>query len=85
MDNFFERLDAALGSLVGFLWGPPLVTLLVGGGLFFLLYSRLLPYRHLPDGVRLLFRPADSKDEGDKEVSDEGSIKGLAIWLALQR
>ena len=64
MDNFFERLDAALGSLVGFLWGPPLVTLLVGGGLFFLLYSRLLPYRHLPDGVRLLFRPADSKDEG---------------------
>ena len=53
MDNFFERLDAALGSLVGFLWGPPLVTLLVGGGLFFLLYSRLLPYRHLPDGVRL--------------------------------
>ena len=64
MDNFFERLDAALGSLVGFLGGPPLVTLLVGGGLFFLLYSRLLPYRHLPDGVRLLFRPADSKDEG---------------------
>jgi len=64
MDNFFERLDAALGSLVGFLWGPPLVTLLVGGGLFFLLYSRLLPYRHLPDGVRLLFRPADNKDEG---------------------
>ncbi|HCJ62790.1 MAG TPA: sodium/alanine symporter, partial [Alcanivorax sp.] len=64
MNNFFERLDAALGSLVGFLWGPPLVTLLVGGGLFFLLYSRLLPYRHLPDGVRLLFRPADSKDEG---------------------
>lgn len=64
MDNFFERLDAALGSLVGFLWGPPLVTLLVGGGLFFLLYSRLLPYRHLPDGVRLLFRPADNNDEG---------------------
>ncbi|MCH2556794.1 MAG: alanine:cation symporter family protein [Alcanivorax sp.] len=64
MDDFYERLDSALGAVVGFLWGPPLVTLLVGGGVFFLLYSRLLPYRHLPDGVRLLFSGPDRDDEG---------------------
>lgn len=64
MNDFYERLDNALETLVGFLWGPPLVALLVGGGLFFLLYSRLLPYRHLPDGVRLLFSRPDRDDEG---------------------
>lgn len=64
MNDLYERLDNALGAVVGFLWGPPLVTLLVGGGLFFLLYSRLLPYRHLPDGVRLLFSGPDRNDEG---------------------
>ncbi|MCC4308000.1 alanine:cation symporter family protein [Alcanivorax marinus] len=64
MNDYYERLDNALGAVVGFLWGPPLVTLLVGGGVFFLLYSRLLPYRHLPDGVRLLFSGPDRDDEG---------------------
>jgi len=94
MDNFFDRLDAALGSLVGFLWGPPLVTLLVGGGLFFLLYSRLLPYRHLLDGVRLLFRPADNKDEGTLShfqalstalsgTLGMGNVAGVAVAIAV--
>ena len=64
MDDFYNSLDEALSQVVRFLWGPPLVTLLMGGGLFFLLYSRLLPYRHLFSAVRLLFTPPDRNDEG---------------------
>ena len=57
-----KQLETVMGQLVGFLWGPPLVILLVGGGLFFLLYSRLLPYRYLPQSVRLLWRKPDRDD-----------------------
>ena len=42
-----KQLETAMGQVVGFLWGPPLVVLLVGGGLFFLFYSRLLYLKHL--------------------------------------
>lgn len=59
-----ESLQALLNQLVGLLWGPPLVTLLVGGGCFFLVYSRLLPYRHLGQSLKLLLRPADRDDPG---------------------
>ncbi|ASK33442.1 sodium/alanine symporter [Alcanivorax sp. N3-2A] len=64
MDDYYQRLDEALKTLVGTLWGPPLVVLMMGGGLFFLLYSRLLPYRHLWQGVRLILTPPDQRDEG---------------------
>ncbi len=94
MSDFYERLNDALGAVVGFLWGPPLVTLLVGGGLFFLLYSRLLPYRHLPDGVRLLFSGPDRDDEGTLShfqalstalsgTLGMGNVAGVAVAISM--
>ncbi len=46
-----ERLSAAFADAV---WGTPTVVLLLGGGLFFALYSRLLPYRHFGHAVGLM-------------------------------
>ncbi|MBL7251281.1 alanine/glycine:cation symporter family protein [Alloalcanivorax marinus] len=94
MDDFYESLDGALAELVGFLWGPPLVALLMGGGLFFLLYSRLLPYRHLFSGVRLLFTPPDRDDEGTLShfqalstalsgTLGMGNVAGVAVAIAV--
>ena len=43
--------------LVGFgnaMWGTPLLLLLMGGGLFFLLYSRFLPFRYFKHAVQIL-------------------------------
>lgn len=59
-----RAVEVFLKEVVGVLWGPPLVVLLVGGGLFFLVYSRFIPYRHLPTGLRLLTRPPDDDDPG---------------------
>jgi AGCS family alanine or glycine:cation symporter len=64
MNDYYQRLDEALKALAGLLWGPPLVALIMGGGLFFLVYSRLLPYRHLLHGAGLLFTPPNENDEG---------------------
>ncbi|WP_372779137.1 alanine/glycine:cation symporter family protein [Litorivivens sp.] len=87
-------LQSVLNALVGFLWGPPLVALLAGGGLFFLLYSRFLPYRYLGQGVRLLLRPADSEDPGQLShfqalstalsgTLGMGNVAGVALAIAM--
>ncbi|KYZ87208.1 alanine/glycine:cation symporter family protein [Alloalcanivorax xenomutans] len=93
MDESESQLELILGKIVGFVWGPPLVTLLVGGGLFFLLYSRLLPYRHLGRGLRLLFKPPDHDDQGSLShfqalstalsgTLGMGNVGGVAVAIA---
>lgn len=49
-----HRMEAALAAFASFMWGPPLVILLVGGGLFFTLHSRLLHFRYLGHSIDLL-------------------------------
>ncbi len=94
MNDIYKSLDEALAALVGFLWGPPLVALLMGGGLFFLLYSRLLPYRHLFSGVKLLFTRPDRDDEGTLShfqalstalsgTLGMGNVAGVAVAIAV--
>ena len=45
------------------LWGTPLLILLLGGGLFFLIYSRLLPFRYIRHAVHILLGRYDNPDE----------------------
>lgn len=49
-----EQIEIALAAFAGFMWGPPLVVLLVGGGLFFMFHSRLLQYRYVKHSLDLL-------------------------------
>ena len=60
MMQTLENLTAAFAS---FVWGPPLLLLLLGGGIFFLLYSRGLPYRFLGHSIAILTGRFDSKDD----------------------
>ncbi|MBQ0794435.1 sodium:alanine symporter family protein [Zhongshania sp.] len=92
--DFIDNIEAALGALAGLLWGMPLVFLLVGGGTFFLLYSRFLPYRHLSQSVRLLFRRADPNDPGQLShfqalstalsgTLGMGNVSGVALAITI--
>lgn len=65
MESLLAQVEAGLVAFASFMWGPPLVLLMVGGGLFFLLYSRLLPYRHFGHGLAILRGDYDDpNDEG---------------------
>jgi len=55
-----ERLITGFSDLA---WGTPLLVLLLGGGLFFLLYSRLLPFRYFSHAVAILRGKYDNPDE----------------------
>lgn len=54
LQQIIISIEAALAAFAGFMWGPPLVILLVGGGLFFTLHARLLHFRYISHRIDLL-------------------------------
>lgn len=75
-----DSVEAALAAFAGFMWGPPLVVLLVGGGLFFTIHSRLLHFRYFGHSIALLRGKysADSATAG----GDISHYRALATALA---
>src|SRR5210317_575749 len=45
------------------MWGVPLLVLLLGGGIFFLIYSRLLPFKYIGHAIQILRGKYDNPDE----------------------
>ena len=62
-----EAIHAMIGAVNGFVWGPVMLVLILGTGLYLTLGLRFLPVRHIPDGFRLIWR-------GRKEDQEEGEI-----------
>ncbi len=90
-----ELLENALVTFAGFIWGMPLVVLLVGGGTFFLVYSRLLPYRHFRHAIDILRGRYDDPNDPGHIVHFQalttalsgtlglGNIAGVAVAITL--
>lgn len=86
MDEFFTKFAS-------YAWGPWLLALLFGGGLFFLFYSRFVPFRYLKHAVAILTGKYDNpEDTGDithfQALSSAlagtigmGNISGVAIAI----
>lgn len=91
--NTFEQLLVDFGN--GMWNGPVLITLLMGGGLFFLIYSRFLPFRFFRHAVKILLGKYDSdNDEGDINHYEAlstalaatvgmGNISGVAVAITM--
>lgn len=71
-----ESFIPVLNAIDSFMWGPPLITLLVGTGIYLTVKLHLLQVFRLPLALRLIFK-AQNKGEGD--VS---SFKALCVALA---
>ncbi len=55
-----ERIITGFSDMA---WGTPLLVLLLGGGLFFMVYSRMLPFRYFRHAVAILAGKYDNPDE----------------------
>ena len=55
--------DKGLAVAAEFAWGTPLVVLILGGGLYFLGLSKLLPFRYLGHSIDLLRGRFDNPDD----------------------
>ena len=90
-----ERLDQILDSFVSIAWGMPLVVLLVGGGLYFLIYCRFLPYTNFRHSLQILAGKYEDPDApGDithfQALSSAlaatvgmGNVSGVAIAITV--
>jgi AGCS family alanine or glycine:cation symporter len=79
--------------LVNTVWGTPLVALLLGGGCFFVIASRALPYRYMGHAIAILRGRYDTPD-ANGEISHQqalaaalsntmglGNIAGVALAI----
>ncbi|MEP0201129.1 MAG: alanine/glycine:cation symporter family protein [Halioglobus sp.] len=58
-----EQLEALSEQFVNLVWGTPLIVLLLGGGLFFAISSRALPYRHFGHALGIMMGKHDTPDQ----------------------
>ena len=58
-----NRLESTTSAFADFMWGPLLLILLVGGGIFFTFYCRFIPFRYFRHGVNILLGKYDQADD----------------------
>ena len=71
-----ESFIPVLNAIDSFMWGPPLITLLVGTGIYLTFRLQLLQVFRLPKALGLIFK---AKNHGEGDVS---SFKALCVALA---
>ncbi len=78
-----KSIESFLSATADFIWGPPLLILLLGGGLFFLLYSRFLPFRFFKHGINVLRGKYDNPDDPGEINHFEALSGALAATIGM--
>ncbi|WAC02244.1 alanine/glycine:cation symporter family protein [Lacinutrix neustonica] len=90
-----QNLDQCIADFASFVWGLPLLIILIGGGLFLIIYSKFLPFRYLGHAIQVLRGKYDNPDDPG-EISHfqalttalsttigMGNIAGVAVAIAI--
>ncbi|MEW6520990.1 MAG: sodium:alanine symporter family protein [Thermodesulfobacteriota bacterium] len=67
-----ESFESLISTLSGWVWGPPMLALLVGTGLYLTIILRGMQFRALPHALRLIWH---------KELGTEGDISHFAALM----
>lgn len=90
-----NSIGKAIIDLADFLWGAPILILLLGGGFFFLVYSRLIPLRYLRHSIQILRGKYDDPNEKGQinhyqalstalaATVGMGNISGVAVAITM--
>lgn len=89
-----QMIQSWVNTLNGVVWGPPMLVLILGTGLYLMVLIRFLPWRRLATGFRLLWRGRHSAQEGDitpfnalmtalSATIGTGNIAGVATAIVL--
>jgi len=90
-----EKLDQWLSEFASFMWGLPLLFLLIGGGIYFLIISKFFPYRHWRHAIQVLRGQFDDpNDPGEishfqalstalASTIGMGNIAGVAVAITI--
>lgn len=75
MFDLLQSLENFFNVAVGYVWGMPLLILLLGGGLYFTFYARFLPFRYFKHGIDVLMGKHDKAEEKG-EISHFQALSG---------
>ncbi len=89
-----EALTSLLNSLSNFIWGPIMLALLLGVGVYLTIGLKLMPWRKIFYGFKLLISGKADKDQGDispfqalmtalSATIGTGNIAGVATAIVL--
>jgi AGCS family alanine or glycine:cation symporter len=89
-----EQVSAIIGSINGWVWGPPMLVLILGTGLFLSIGLKAMPLLRLGYGFRMLWRGRKEQGSGDitpfnalmtslSATIGTGNIAGVATALAI--
>ncbi len=88
-----EKLDILFAAFAEFMWGTPLLVLLLGGGIFFTLFCRFIPFRYVNHGFNILLGKFDDPNDPGQvnhfqalssalaSTVGMGNISGVAIAI----
>lgn len=89
------KIDQLIEDFASFVWGVPLLIILIGGGLFLITYSRLLPFRYIGHAIQVLRGKYNNPDDPG-EISHfqalttalsttigMGNVSGVAVAIAV--
>lgn len=92
MQTSIEDITAQIASIA---WGYPLLFLLIGGGLYFLVVSRFAPFRYLGHAIQIVRGKYDNEEEDGQLKHYEalataiagtvgmGNIAGVAVAISV--
>ncbi len=95
MSSLVQKIDTFASAYSSFMWGMPLLVLLVGGGLYFLVLSRFLPFRYFGHAINVLRgKYDDPNDPGEinhfqalttalAATVGMGNIAGVAVAISV--
>lgn len=88
-------LESLIIDFANWIWGMPLLFLLLGGGVFFLLYSRFLPFKYFGHGIQILRGKYDDPNDPGQinhyqalstalaATVGMGNISGVAVAITI--
>ena len=69
-----ETLTNIFGSINGVVWGPLMLILLLGVGLYLQIGLKLMPIRKLGEGFKLMWQGRDAKHTPDGKTNEVDPI-----------
>jgi len=73
-----DQLEKHIANFSAWIWDWPLLVLLIGGGFFFLFYSRFTPFKYFKHAVLIL----SGKYDSEKEPGQLSHFQALSAALA---
>ena len=78
-----KYIDTIIANFAEFIWGPPLLILLLGGGIFFTIFSKFIPFQYIGHGFNILIGKYDNPNDPGQISHFQALTSALASTVGM--